>query len=181
MKSTWLWLAAALIVGVVVHIASVIAVPYLASRDAWARLAELAPTNRMHVLPEAGTAARPLPLMAADVRYAFCRYDLRAGPIKVRTRLPHRHWSVSLYDRYGDNFYTVSAGEIGRKEIEFLVVVAKQETAETGVDAPEGSDDVLVVNAPAPLGIVMIRAPLMGRNYAEITGFNLKRAFCGRR
>ena len=78
MRVLWPWLAAALFCAGIIHILAVFGVPYLATQDAWARLSRISTVNRMYVLPVAGDDT-PMPFMAPDIAYAFCRSPRRAG------------------------------------------------------------------------------------------------------
>jgi len=60
-------------------------------------------------------------------------------------------------------------------------IVAKEDqpVAEAGVDAPEESDEVVVVKSPVNEGIAMIRAPLSGPSRAAGIEEALKSTYCG--
>ena len=60
MVSALPWIAAGLILGLIVHIATVFALPRLAPADARARLADIATPNRLTTLSGRNEAALPL-------------------------------------------------------------------------------------------------------------------------
>jgi uncharacterized membrane protein len=103
-----------------------------------------------------------MPMMAPDVYYAMCRYDLSEGPVRLKARIADDLWLIAFYTPEGENFYTVVGADMKRAELNLVIAGADQTVAEAGVDAPEAADEVVVVNSPAKEGIALIRAPLAG-------------------
>jgi uncharacterized membrane protein len=66
-----------------------------------------------------------------------------------------------------------------RSEIDLVITGADQTVEEAGVDAPESSDEVVVVNSPVAEGIALIRAPLVGPSRSARAEQALKTTFCG--
>ena len=96
-----------------------------------------------------------------------------------KAAVPDELWLIALYTPQGENFYSVVGADMKRAQIELVITSPDQTVEEAGVDAPEGSEDVIVVNAPVSEGIALIRAPLAGpsrTNYAERA---LKATTCG--
>ena len=91
-------------------------------------------------------------MMAPDVRYAFCRFDLSNGPVRLRAAVADDLWLIALYTPKGDNFYAVAGADMKRAQIDLIIAAADQTVEEAGVDAPESSDEVLVVNRRSPRG-----------------------------
>ena len=151
----------------------------LAPRNAQARLAALGPANTMIELPPASPGQQAMPMMAPDVRYAFCRFDLTNGPIRLRAAIADELWLIALYTPEGENFYTVAGADMKRPQLDLIIAAADQTVEEAGVDAPESSDEVLVVNAPVTEGIALIRAPLAGPSRAARAESALKATSCG--
>lgn len=118
-------------------------------------------------------------MMAPDVRYAFCRFDLKLGPVRLKASVPNDLWLIALYSPEGDNFYTVAGADMKRGQIDLVIAKADQPVAEAGVDAPEESDEVVVVKSPVGEGIAMIRAPLSGPSHAVRAEQALKSTSCG--
>src|SRR5665648_624306 len=82
-----LYIALGIVLAGLIHLVAVLTLPLLAPRDAQARLAALGPANTMIQLPAAAPGRQVMPLMAPDVRYAVCRYDLSKGPVRLRARI----------------------------------------------------------------------------------------------
>jgi uncharacterized membrane protein len=174
-----LYIALAVVLAGLIHIAAVLMLPVLAPRNAHARLAALGPANTMIELPPATPGRQVMPLMAPDVRYAFCRFDLANGPVRLRATVADELWMIALYTPEGENFYSVPGADMRRAEIDLVIVGADQTVEEAGVDAPESSDNVIVVNSPITEGIALIRAPLAGPSRANQVERALRSTACG--
>ena len=174
-----LFVLLAIVLAGLIHIVAVLALPALAPKDAWARLVPLGPANTMIHIPAAKPGEQVMPMMAPDVRYAFCRFDLTTGPVRLRAAVPDDLWMIAFYTPTGDNFYTVAGADMRRSQIDLIIARADQAVAEAGVDAPEEADDVVVVNSPLTEGIAMIRAPLAGPSHAKRAEESLKATYCG--
>ena len=179
LKIPFYYVILSLVLAGLIHLSAVFALPFVAPKNAWARLATLGPTNTMILLPPAGQGEQPMPFMAPDIRYAVCRFDLRSGAVRVRAGVPNDLWLIALYTPRGDNFYTVAGADMRNSRIDLVLAREDQTVAEAGVDAPEGADDVVVVNAPVEEGIVLIRAPLAGRSRAAEIEEALRASHCG--
>jgi len=178
-KVPLIYVLLALVLAGLIHIIAVLTLPMLAPKNAWARLFPLGPVNSMILLPTPSPAQQVMPMMAPDVRYAFCRFDLANGPVRLRATVPDDLWLIAFYTREGDNFYTVAGTDMHRGQVDLIIAQADQPVAEAGVDAPEESDEVGVVKSPVLEGIAMIRAPLAGASRAPRAEEALKGAYCG--
>ncbi|HBH41892.1 MAG TPA: hypothetical protein DDW26_08300 [Rhizobiales bacterium] len=78
-----LYIVLCLVLAGLIHIVAVLTLPMLAPKNANARLAALGPVNTMIELPAAAPGRQVMPMMAPDVRYAVCRFDLANGPIRL--------------------------------------------------------------------------------------------------
>jgi uncharacterized membrane protein len=174
-----LYIVLGLVLAGLIHIVAVLTLPMLAPRNAHARLAALGPANTMIELPPAAPGRQVMPMMAPDVRYAFCRFDLANGPVRLNARVADELWLIALYTPEGENFYSVAGADMKRAEIDLIIASADQTVEEAGVDAPESSDDVIVVNSPVTEGIALIRAPLAGPSRADRAERALRATSCG--
>lgn len=165
----------------VIHLVAVLGLPYLAPSSAWERLSGLSETNKMLVLPVAGPEHQSLPMMAPDIRYAICRFDISEGPVRLSTQILDDFWVIAFYTPSGYNFYTISGGELKRDKIEIVISTKKEAIFEIGANILDDIDDLIVVASPEHTGIAMVRAPLAGPNYAQRTEAALDRANCSRK
>ena len=71
-----LTILAGVLLGGVVHLVSVLALPRIASQDAYSRLTPMTKLNEVTQLPLADPSHSPMPLMDPAFAVAICRYDL---------------------------------------------------------------------------------------------------------
>jgi len=174
-----LYIALAVVLAGLIHIVAVLLLPSLAPRNAYARLAALGPANTMIEIPATTPGRQAMPMMAPDVRYAFCRFDLTAGPVRLKAAIPDELWLIALYTPEGDNFYSVAGADMKRAQVDLIISTEDQTVEEAGVDSPESSDEVIVVNSPVSEGVALIRAPLAGPSRASFAERALAATSCG--
>jgi uncharacterized membrane protein len=173
-----LYIVLALVLAALIHIVAVLTLPSLAPRNAHARLAAVGPANTIIVLPAASPGKQVMPMMAPDVRYAFCRFDLTNGPVRLNAKVADELWLIALYTPEGENFYSVAGADMKRAEIDLVISTTDQTVEEASVDAPESSDDVIVVTSPVTEGIALIRTPLAGPSRASSAERALRATSC---
>jgi uncharacterized membrane protein len=174
-----LYIVLGLVLAGLIHVIAVLTLPMLAPKNAHARLAALGPANTMIELPAPAPGRQVMPMMAPDVRYAFCRFDLANGPVRLKAAVPDDLWLIALYTPEGDNFYSVAGADMKRAEIDLVITGADQTVEEASADAPESSDEVVVVNSPVTEGVALIRAPLVGPSRSARAEQALKTTYCG--
>ena len=169
----------AVVLAGLIHIVAVLTLPILAPKNAWARLVPLGPANSMIMLPPPSPGQQVMPMMAPDVRYAFCRFDLTNGPVRLRATIPDDLWLIAFYTQQGDNFYTVAGTDMkAAKSISSLP--SRSDGRRSGRRrARRASDEVVVVKSPVTEGIAMIRAPLAGVSRTARAEEALKATSCG--
>ena len=74
---------AALLVAALVHFIVVLVIPMVATRDAYAKLADIGPVGATFALPQATPGQRLFSYADPAVAMAFCRFDLNGGPVRV--------------------------------------------------------------------------------------------------
>ena len=163
-----------------IHIVAVLSLPYLAPQNAWARVNALSEANRMVVLPAASPSHQSLPLMAPDVRYGICRFNLENGPVRLSTPILDGLWSISFYTPRGENFYAITGRELKRARIEIIISTKNEVGVKAGANLLDEFEDLIVVDSPVREGIAVIRAPLHGPSYVSQTVAALKRGVCTR-
>lgn len=161
-----------------IHLIAVLSLPHLAPKSAWARVSALSDPNRMVVLPAASPAHQSLPLMAPDVRYAICRFDLDSGPVRLSTQILDGLWLITFYTPSGENFYAITGRELKRNQIEIIISRKNELGVKAGASLLDEIDDLVVVDSPVREGIAVIRAPLLGPSYVSQTEAALRRGTC---
>src|SRR5687767_9714415 len=100
-----LWGLGGLLLGGVVHLATVLLLPRVATQDAYSRLLAMAPVNAVAPIPDPTPERAVLPFMDPAVAAAVCRYDLANGPLKLTAPVSPAYTSVSFYTRFGVPYY----------------------------------------------------------------------------
>lgn len=159
MARTLLWLAAGLILGAIIHLSVMLALPALASRDVWTKISALNANGDVVVLP-AVKAGEPNPFhLDPALTYAVCQIDLRKGPGVVSGVLPQGFWSLAVYNRSGAVVYsTTNRDGIGQTlDLGIFNPAQTRMLAEQQLDIAEGllivesqSDDVFALIRLAP-------------------------------
>jgi uncharacterized membrane protein len=152
-----LWILGAVLLGGIVHLATVLLLPSLATQDAYARVAAIAPVNAVVPVPPPTPEKAVMPFMDPAFATSVCRYDLSRGPLKFSVPISQAYTSVSFYTRSDVAYYAINDRAAGRRVIELDLMTAAQRA-----ELPEDQDitraDRLIVLSPTPTGLILIRA-----------------------
>jgi uncharacterized membrane protein len=152
-----LWIAGGLVLGGIVHLATIMMLPRTASRDAYARLTPLVPVNGFALLPAPTPEASSVPFMDPAFAVAACRYDLTKGPVKLTVPVSQAYTSVTFYTRRDIAYYAINDRAAGRRSIELDLMTTKQRG-----DLPDDEEvtaaDRLIVESPSLTGLIVARA-----------------------
>ena len=152
-----LWLLGGLLLGGIVHLATVLLLPRTATQDAYTRLSASAPANSIVPLPAPTPDDAMLPFMDPAFATAVCRYDLTDGPIKLSVPVSLAYTSVSFYTRRGVAYYAINDRAAGRRVIE-LELMTTDQRAELPGDEEVTAADRLIVESPTLTGLIVIKA-----------------------
>ena len=145
------------LLGGIVHLATVIILPRTATQDAYARLTPIAPVNTVVTLPAPTPEEAVMPFMDPAFASAVCRYDLSQGPLKLTVSVSPAYTSVSFYTRYDVAYYAINDRAAGRRTIELdLMTTAQHE--QVPEDEEITAADRLIVESPTLTGLIAIRA-----------------------
>lgn len=152
-----LWLLGAVLLGGIVHLSTVLALPRAATLNAYSRLTPLAPINTVVMLPAPSAQVAIVPFMDPAFATAVCRYDLHEGPIKLDAPIGQAYTSVTFYTRNSIAYYAINDRAAGRHAIELDLM-----TAEQHAQMPEEEDvtaaDRLIIESPTRTGLIVLRA-----------------------
>lgn len=141
----------------IVHIALLFALPSLANRDAWTRLAErAAPYVPVRFDAEADDPAVSMP-MDPSIRAIACRFDLSQGLVHVEGDGSVPFWSASVYDRAGNNIDSISDSATPDHGLDFEITTPEQMSVLQS-SPPEDFGESTFIVAPISEGIVVVRA-----------------------
>ena len=148
---------AGVLLGGVVHLVSVLALPRIASQDAYSRLTPMTKENTVTQLPLADPNNSPMPFMDPAFAVAICRYDLSGGPIKLTVPVSQAYTSVSFYTRNEVAYYAINDRSAGKKVIELDLMTEAQHNA-----LPEDEEitaaDRLIIDSPSATGLILLKA-----------------------
>ena len=152
-----LWILGGTLLGGIVHLATVLILPILATQDAYSRLAPMAPVNAVAPLPAPSADAATIPFLDPAFAMAVCRYDLTDGPIKLTVPVSPAYTSVSFYTRSEVAYYAINDRAAGRRIIELDLMTNDQRNDLPG-DEEVTAADRLIVESPTMTGLIMIKA-----------------------
>ena len=122
-----LWILGAILLGGIVHLSTVLAMPQTAKQDAYSRLAPLTPVNAVALLPPPTAKASLMPFMDPAFAVAVCRYDISSGPLKFKAPVSQAYTSVDVLHPQKCRPITRSTiAPAGRRSIELDLMTAEQ-------------------------------------------------------
>ncbi len=152
-----LWLIGAALLGGIVHLSTVLAMPQTANQDAYSRLVPLTPVNAVVPLAPPTAQHAVMPFMDPAFAAAVCRYDLSDGAIKLVAPVSQAYTSVTFYTRKSIAYYAINDRAAGRRTIELDLM-----TPEQHAEVPEEEDvtaaDRLIIESPTKSGLIVLRA-----------------------
>jgi len=146
-----------IILGGVVHLVSVLALPRIATQDAYSRLTSITRLNTVTPLPSTEPGNALLPFMDPAFALAVCRYDLSGGPIKLAVPVSQSYTSVSFYTRSDVAYYAINDRSAGRRVIE-LDLMTEAQHAELPEDEDVTAADRLIIDSPTDTGLIVLKA-----------------------
>ena len=148
---------AGVLLGGVVHLVSVLALPRIATQDAYSRLTSMTKENAVTALPLAEPSNAPMPFMDPAFAVAVCRYDLTSGPLKLTVPVSQAYTSVSFYTRNEVAYYAINDRSAGRKVIELDLMTEDQHSA-LPEDEEVTAADRLIIDSPTTTGLIVLKA-----------------------
>ena len=152
-----LWLLGGVLLGGIVHLATVLWLPDLASQNAYSRLAPGSPVNAVSAVPSPTPEKSVLPFLDPAFAMAVCRYDLSKGPLKFSVPVSLAYTSVSFYTRNDVAYYAINDRAAGRRVIELDLMTNEQRNDLPG-DEEVTAADRLIVESPTLTGLIIIKA-----------------------
>jgi uncharacterized membrane protein len=146
----WKWIAATLLIAVVVHAASVLLLPRLMMRT-MAAITKTVADNTIFYPPRPTATERGIVRPSPDLLYSICVYDLGAagGALRISTHdMPNTYWSVSVFDAETNNFYALNDRQTKTGGADFLLAAK---------GAAIAAGQLPVIAAPTDRGIVLLR------------------------
>lgn len=170
-------LAAGLFGAGIVHIVVLLLLPDFSERDAWSRLSGGTELYRMARID--GTPAAAIIRRSADPMFFVnvCRFNLEDGYAHIRAPGKVPYWSVSVYDRTGQNLYSFNDRTTAGGELDFVVVSPAQMIA-IRKELPEALVSSVFVEADVEEGIALVRVFVPDSSFAPQLDTYMKAMEC---
>ena len=146
-----------LVLSAIVHIATILAIPRFATRDAWSRVIEVAEPVGVTLLPRAVPGDEVLPGLDPGVVYGVCRYDLSEAPFAIVAAMPGDYWSIAFHTRSGEIFYAVN-DEAATSERFDIEIRNSRQMRQFRLEYPDPDEEILTIEAPSDSGFALMRA-----------------------
>jgi uncharacterized membrane protein len=150
-------IVAGVLLGGIVHLVSVLALPRIATQDAYSRLTPMTKLNAITPLPLASPNDAAMPFMDPAFATAICRYDLSGGSLKLTVPVSQAYTSVSFYTRNEVAYYAINDRSAGRKVIE-LDLMTEAQHSELPEDEDVTAADRLIIDSPTSTGLIVLKA-----------------------
>lgn len=156
-----------LVLAGLVHVAAVLAIPYLATGDAFTRSRATLANDTSVLVHAAGTGGPPeaaadppaagwLPRQDPAVAVGVCAYDLDDGPVRITAETGPLLETIALHGRNGA-YYAITDQAALRGTVELVIMTKRQfDEALATADEDERNRDVRIV-APSREGFVSVR------------------------
>ena len=167
-----------LVLGGLVHIVSIFALPQLAQNDAYARLERLGRTNEIVQIPDPTPFESLLPRLDPAFVFAACVFDLSHGPLAISVPTTPDLTSVAFYTRRGRVFYSLNDRAAARRSID-LQLMTPEQRALLPRDEDLTAADRLIIESSAIQGIVFVRAFVREEGARQNVRQQLTNAKCG--
>lgn len=174
------WIAATLMVAGIVHIATILIMPEVSPRDAFARIEGLGP--RATVIPIA--PARPGRELSTfndpAAAIAVCRYDLADGPLRLGAQIAGDEFvSFSFHTRDNVAFYAMTDRAALRGAIDVVVYTQDQLDSAEAQDPEDSAPADRRLVSPTREGFVYMRSLASTPGQAEEAAARLRAVLCG--
>jgi uncharacterized membrane protein len=150
----------AILLGVVgatiVHIVVLFLMPMMSPRDAWSRLEADGDLYAFVPYAAASPAAGPAGIADPYFNAVVCRFDLADGFVHVFRDGKVPYWSASVYDRSGQNIFSLN-DRTAKNGVLDLVVVTPAQLVDIRKSPPPELESSVFVEAPIDEGMVVVR------------------------
>lgn len=174
---TWpFFLCSGVLIGCVLHIVSLLAVPVLAPLDAYKRLQRFSGENTP-VLLDLADPEKSLPFLDPAFAYWACRFNLADGPVSLRAPLASQYVSISFYSRDGSAFFSLN----DRSALGTVLDVEMRDAGDEASKSLPLAGGTISVTSPDQTGFVLVRAFSSSESAASKVKEELSKSVCAPR
>jgi len=161
----------------IVHIAIVFLIPFYSERDSWALVSEAGPPYLVHRLDRAGPAGKALANADPMFEVAACRFDLEDGSVHLFSPGHVPYWSLSVFDRRGQNVFSVS-DRTATGGILDVVVAKPLQLIELRKAMPANYENAVFVETDISEGMVILRSFVPDPSWRQTVERHISAARC---
>lgn len=141
----------------IVHIVVLFLMPLMSPRDAWTRFEAQSDLYSFAAYAAQSPAAAPAGVADPYFKSVVCRFDLTDGFVHVSREGRIPYWSASIYDRSGQNVFSLNDRSAKSGVLDIVVVTPAQLVDIRKAPPPELENSVFV-EAPIDEGMIVVRA-----------------------
>ena len=138
----------------IVHIAVILLIPALGSKDVANRIADLDSINKFETIGD----GREIGIANSDpfFQLAVCKFNLETDAIQIVGAPTDLYWSASIFDDRGRVVYSLSNRTAIERELQ-LIVLTPVQMAILRQSQPEEIETSIIVETSSPTGFVLLR------------------------
>ncbi len=171
----------ALLIGVlgagVVHIAILFLLPRYTEQNAWAQVSDLAAPYTPVRLDEAGDGSSLLHAVDPLFDSIVCRFDLSDGVVRVHAPGTVPFWSMSVYDRKGENIFSFNDRIATDGTLDFVILTPAQ-MIEMRKGIPPEYENSVFVEADVSEGMALVRSFVPDHTWSKVVADYLDGISC---
>lgn len=139
-----------------VHVLEIFLIPAFAQNDAWARIAKSEPTSVFRTIGTDLDLGDRMAVANKGFVLGTCHFTLENGPVLIRSPKAPSFWSMSVYNRRGENIFSVNDRITPNGDLDILVATPVQ-IIELQNDMPEDLNETVFAEADTDEGFVILR------------------------
>jgi uncharacterized membrane protein len=162
----------------IVHISTVLLMPYFAGQTAAARLTGGAQVNVLEHLQQVSGDTVLVPFADPALQTATCYYNVSETPVRLRVQTGDYFMSVVFISENGRLTYALTDKAATRKTIDILVVTESQLRQVEAQDPEDEPIQELRLRVTEPKGLAVIRAFVPRASDQQTVAALLERSVC---
>jgi uncharacterized membrane protein len=161
----------------IVHIAVVLLIPYYSDRNAWSRISSYGDDWQFHKVTDTGKPGTAPLAFDPFFQAAACRFDITDLPAHITGVGTLPYWSISVYNRQGENIYSINDRTAIADQLD-LVVATPLQMIELNKSKPLAAENSVLIEADMDEGFVVIRSFVPDESWKDQVDAFLKSASC---
>jgi uncharacterized membrane protein len=150
MKKVIPWIIATVILAVIFHFVTIMAVPNSIMRLLAYKNEKVGrKVNTIYHRPPVSEKSRGVVRPSPDLIYSAISYDISKNSLRISAPIPDTYWSLSIFASDTENFYVINDKQVQSNNIELIL---------TGKGKKQPSiENAILVESPSDRGVVLLR------------------------